>query len=143
MNALKFIAAVFVGMMLGGLAIWAVEMVGHNLYPPPADIDVSNPQNVAKAIADAPMSALLFVVLAYAVGAFIGGLVAQLIKNGPSVLSALTTGLILLIFWQHYTPICSASHLDDCCRPCRVSTFFVVGRKACSQKTHFHKIRAI
>jgi O-antigen/teichoic acid export membrane protein len=98
MNALKFVAAVFVGMMLGGLAIWAVEMVGHNLYPPPADIDVSNPQNVAKAIADAPMSALLFVVLAYAVGAFIGGLVAQLIKNGPSVLSALTTGLILLIF---------------------------------------------
>ncbi len=98
MRTLKFIAAVFVGMMLGSLVIWGIETWGHTVFPPPPDLDPTDVDQVTELIANAPVGALLFVVLAYALGSFFGGLIAQLISNGFTIWPALITGLVLLIF---------------------------------------------
>lgn len=98
MNILKLIAAVFVGFMVGVIVIFIVETMGHSVYPPPENIDLTNKDALAEIIRQAPMGALLFVILAYSLGSFIGGAVTHLISRLPKQRDALITGLILLIF---------------------------------------------
>jgi hypothetical protein len=97
MSIFKRIAAVFIGLMLGALVIWAFETMGHNFYPPPADLDPTNKTQLALAIANAPLGALLFIVLAYALGAFFAAMVAQFISNGTRPITAGITGAVLLM----------------------------------------------
>lgn len=98
MNILKLIAAVFVGLMVGVVVIFIVETMSHSIYPPPENIDLTSKDALAKIISQAPVGALLFVILAYCLGSFIGGAVTHLISRLPKQRDALLTGLILLIF---------------------------------------------
>ena len=98
MKILKLIAAVFVGLMIGVIVIFIIETLGHSLYPPPPGIDLTNSDAMAEIIQQAPVGALLFVILAYAIGSFVGGAVTHLIGRFPKQIDALITGLILLIF---------------------------------------------
>ena len=94
---MKLIAAVFIGIMLGAVAIFILEIAGHALYPPPPGIDRTDPEALASLIANAPAGALLMVVLAYAFGAFVGGLITHLIARSPKQRDALITGFILML----------------------------------------------
>lgn len=71
---------------IGGLAvafftIMLIEMAGHQLYPPPPGIDPGNTADMARLIGMLPPGALLFVIAAWVIGAFDGGLVAALIAR--------------------------------------------------------------
>lgn len=96
MKVLRFATAVFVGIMTGSLVIWAVQMLAHNFYPPPTKPE--SPEAIAEMLANAPLGALLMVILAYAMGSFAGGIVAQLIYRCPRQIDSLTTGAILMVF---------------------------------------------
>lgn len=93
---LRKILAVVGGVVAGGVVVFAVEGVGHLLFPPPPGLDMSSPEGMKAAIQSLPAGALLFVVLAWVLGAFAGGLVAALIAR--SVGPALVTGALQLLF---------------------------------------------
>ena len=86
------------GLMLAVVTIFILEMFGHYMYPPPIDLDPQIPEDRAKIIEQAPVAALLMVVLAYAVGSFIGGLIANAIGRHPKLFDSLITGIILTVF---------------------------------------------
>jgi hypothetical protein len=94
---LRSIFAVVLGVIVGGITVGIVEIIGHTLYPPPPDLDASNPEALKAYIATAPMAVLLFVLLAWVVGAFTGGFVAAWIgRRAPAVHALMIGGFILL-----------------------------------------------
>ena len=97
MTILKRVLAVFVGIMFGGLVVWAVEMLGHSLYPPPANFDFNDKNALDAFITNAPFGSKLFIIIAYASGSFIGGLITQLIAQTKTNTPSLITGTFLMI----------------------------------------------
>lgn len=77
------------GIVLGMFAMWlttsAVEFTSHMLYPPPPGLDPQDPQSLAVMLAAAPTAALVLLVTAWALGAFVGGGVAGRIARHPRI----------------------------------------------------------
>jgi len=96
MRMAKYILAVFVGIMVGSLTVWAIEMLGHYFYPPPANIDFEDKAALEAFIFSAPTGAKLFIILAYALGSFIGGLLTELIAQPKSFFLPFLTGAFLM-----------------------------------------------
>lgn len=73
------------GMLLGVVTmmftIYAIESIGHLLYPPPAGLDPRNPEHVQMIIAVAPVGAMVMLVLGWTAGAFVGGWVGARIAR--------------------------------------------------------------
>ncbi len=91
-NALAYIAGILASFVIVAL----VEALGHLVYPPPADIDRMNPQVLSEYVAGLPVGAILFVAVAWIVGAFVGSLVAGRIGSlKPVYFSSVVTGIIL------------------------------------------------
>ncbi|MEZ4425792.1 MAG: hypothetical protein R3E98_20525 [Gemmatimonadota bacterium] len=88
------IAGVVVGLALGVLAILLVEMVGQAIVPLPLDAERSDPAMLAAAVASVPMTAFLFVVLAWAAGAFVGAWIAA--RLGSRGAAAVVVVILLL-----------------------------------------------
>jgi len=89
--------AVVLGAIVGGVTVGVVEMIGHVVYPPPPNLDASNPEALKAYIATAPLAVMLFVLLAWVVGAFTGGFVAAWIgRRAPTVHALIIGGFILL-----------------------------------------------
>ena len=78
----RTILGAVVGLVVAFLTIMLVELASHHVYPPPPGIDPGNTADMAKLIGMLPLGALLFVVAAWVIGAFDGGLVAALIARG-------------------------------------------------------------
>lgn len=70
------IGATVVGVLVAGLSIAGVEWLGHRLYPPPAGLQANDLEALAAHVATMPIGALLFVLLAWLLGVFLGGLTA-------------------------------------------------------------------
>jgi hypothetical protein len=84
-NILAVIAA-FIG---GGIFVFVVEAIGHQFFPPPTGLDFAKPETVAEYAKNAPVGALLFVLLAQSSGSFFGGLISGLIavsKNTTAII---------------------------------------------------------
>jgi hypothetical protein len=77
--------------------IMLVELAGHAVYPPPPGIDPNDPASMARLVGMLPTGALLFVVAAWTLGAFDGGLVAALVARDryPRV-AALVPALLVM-----------------------------------------------
>ncbi|MGG3739077.1 hypothetical protein [Aeribacillus pallidus] len=88
--------AVVAGLVAGGVAIFFLETISHIFYPPPADININDPDALREFIQQAPVGALVLVAVAWAVGSFVGGLVTQLIAKRHQRRLPLVTGGILM-----------------------------------------------
>lgn len=98
---LRSIIGVILGVTVGSITVAIVEAIGHLVYPPPPDLDATNPEAIKaiKAfIATAPVGVLLVVLLAWAAGAFLGGLVAAWIGRRAPAVHALIVGAVILLF---------------------------------------------
>ncbi len=73
---MRNVLAVILGVVVAGLAIMGVESIGHSLYPPPAGFSPDDLKAIEAYIASAPFMAIALVLIAWAVGAFVGGAVA-------------------------------------------------------------------
>jgi len=73
-----------------------MQSLGHFIYPPPADLDLKNPEAMKNLIASAPVGALLLVVLAYAVGSFGGGWLAARLAPKSHILHGMIVGGLLM-----------------------------------------------
>jgi len=73
---MRTVLAVLAGLLVGGVTIAALEAAGHALFPLPAGTDPANLRP-----ADIPASAMVAVLVAWAAGAFVGGLRAAAIAT--------------------------------------------------------------
>lgn len=96
MKTIKFIAAVFIGLMVAFTIIILLEKVAHGKMIVPEGLDPNTPEGAAQLISQSSISALIWIVIGYLAGSFVGSMLAQLISNGTRAVTAYTTGLILL-----------------------------------------------
>lgn len=90
------VAAAVIGLVVAFVLIMAIEKVGHVIYPPPPDLDFSDPQAVRPYIATLPILALLFPIFAWMIGTFSGSLVACSIGTArPLGFAVIVGGLVI------------------------------------------------
>ncbi len=93
---LRNILGLFVGVILGFVAIAAVESLGHVIFAPPEGFDPTDPQGIKAYAATAPFGAMVFVVVAWAVGSFTGGFTGSLVAKNSKMLWGIIIGSIML-----------------------------------------------
>jgi len=79
--AMRIVLGIVAGIVVAGLCVFAVEALGHSIYPPPEGFDLTNPRDVDRLMASLPLGAMLFVVAAWFFGALAGAIVANMIAR--------------------------------------------------------------
>lgn len=93
---LRTVMAVVAGMVALVLVVALVEMLGHVVYPPPPNVDMTDPDQLNAMIGQLPTGALVSVVMAWALGSLAGGFVAHRVANRHRLMAALIVGGIML-----------------------------------------------
>lgn len=93
---LRKIAAIVVGAFVAIALIATVEYLGHQVYPPPAGIDINDATAMKAYAATVPTGALLFVGAAWMVGAFGGGILAAVIAREAAATNCMIVGGLVL-----------------------------------------------
>ena len=93
---LRDVGAALAGLVTAFALIALIEWIGHAIYPPPADLDFSDPVAMPTYVAQLPIPALLFPMFAWFIGAFCGTLVAAGIGLARPIVFAFTVGLLVL-----------------------------------------------
>src|SRR5215204_2219749 len=91
------ILAVIVAFIGGGIFVFSVEAIGHVVYPLPAGLDMSKPDTIAEYVKNAPIGAILFVLLAQSAGSLGGGFIAGLISRGNRQRVAIIYSVLALL----------------------------------------------
>lgn len=92
----KNILSIIMGLAASSFIIFALEVLGHIIYPLPPDLDLNNMEAVKAFTGTAPPIVFVLVIIAYAVGSFVGGLVAAAIAVNNKMTKAITVGGILM-----------------------------------------------
>ena len=93
----KNIAAGIAGVVVAFVLVWLVEMLGHAVYPPPANLDFADADAMRDYIATLPIGAFLFVGGAWFVATLGGTITACKIGTAkPMVFAAVVGGLMLV-----------------------------------------------
>ena len=69
------------GIVVAFLCILGIELVGHMIFPPPADFDINNREQMERLMEQAPAGALLLLLVAWFIGALLGALTADRIAR--------------------------------------------------------------
>jgi len=93
---IRNIVAVVVAFVIGGVFVFGIEAIGHQVFPLPAGMDKNNMEQVAAYVKTAPLGALLFVLLAQSSGSFMGGLVTWILGGSRQTILALIYGVLAL-----------------------------------------------
>lgn len=91
---LRFFLAVLAGVFAGGAVVALVEALSHFFFPPPEAIDMDN---ACDYIREAPKMVFVFLLLAWAAGAMVAGVIAKLAYRGNNK-PAFVAGAVFLIF---------------------------------------------
>jgi hypothetical protein len=94
---LRRILAVLVGLVVAFGTVALVEWFGHQVYPPPPDLDFTNAVMIKAYISTLPLGAFLFVLLAWFSGTLAGGMVACRIAQSNPVIFASIIGAMMLV----------------------------------------------
>ncbi len=78
---MRMILGIVAGIVVAVACVAGIEALGHLIYPPPPGLDPTNPRDIDRLMSMVPMMALVFVVVAWFVGALAGALVANLIAR--------------------------------------------------------------
>ncbi len=93
---IRSIGALIAGIVTAFASIYLIEMLGHTIYPPPPDLDFSDPEAIRPYIATLPIIVLLFPMFGWFVGTFAGSLVADFCGNAkPYLFAGIVGGLVL------------------------------------------------
>jgi len=92
----KNVLSVIIGLVASSFIIFALEVIGHIIYPAPADLDLNNMEAVKVFASAAPPIVFVLVIISYAVGSLVGGLVAAAIAVKNKMTKAITVGGILM-----------------------------------------------
>lgn len=94
---LRDVVGAVVGIAVAMATVWLLEMAGHYVYPPPAELDVRNTEAMMDYVASLPIGALLFVLLAYVIGTFDGVFIGAWIGRAKPVVFALVVSVLMLV----------------------------------------------
>ena len=79
-----------------GLVVFAVEALSSSVFPLPPGVDLTDPQAIRAAVAQLPLGAYLFVLLAWFLGPLAGAWVAaRFAPEAPFVHGMIVAGLVL------------------------------------------------
>jgi len=93
---IRKIAAIVIGAFVAIALIAAVEILGHQVYPPPTGIDINDVAAMEAYAASLPIGALLFVGAAWMIGAFCGGILAAFIAREAAATNCIIVGGLVL-----------------------------------------------
>lgn len=91
---IRSILTVIFGVLTGSVTVWVLELAGHKFFPAPAGVDLQNIEALKQYVATSPTGMLLSILVAWAGGAFVGGLVAALLSERRRGLHALAVGAL-------------------------------------------------
>ena len=92
----RIVVGVVVGTVVAFVLVGVIEAVGELAYPPPAGVDLGRPGERASTMDRLPAGALAFVLAAWIVATFAGGLVAAWIARPRAALAAAIVGALVL-----------------------------------------------
>ena len=90
------VGGVVLGMVTAMVVIMGIESLGHMVFPPPEGLNAQDSEQIIAYLEVIPPGALLFVIAAWCIGAFLGGLVAARICGRPYLYAGIICGVILL-----------------------------------------------
>ena len=96
MNILRNVFACIVGVVLGGGINMALIVLGPLVIPPPAGVDVTDPEALSNSIHLFELRHFLFPFLAHAMGALFGSLAAYLVAASYRTAFAFAVGTFFL-----------------------------------------------
>ena len=91
---LRLALGVLAGLLAGVLVIFAVESVGHMLFPPPAGLNLTDPQAMLQVMMVIPWQAKAMVLIAWFVGVLAGASTACLIAGRRALAGRITAALL-------------------------------------------------
>ncbi len=94
---LRKILAIPAGFLAGGLGIFLVQAIGHKLYPLPEGMNPNDMEAMKNYVDTAPFMALFFVIISYALGAFLSGFVSTKVAGDHKKVYAIACGIVFLI----------------------------------------------
>lgn len=93
---LRTLGAWIAGVFSGGMTVAALEVLSHQIWPPPADLDISDAAAVAAVMAQAPTGVFIALIAAWTLGAAAASGVATVIATWRRVLiGGMAGGMIL------------------------------------------------
>jgi hypothetical protein len=95
-SIVRSVLAVLAGFVAGGVLTFAIQMINHLRYPPPADFDWSNSAHMKACIDSLTLTAFLTLLLSYAVGTFTGAWLTVRIARRAPWLHGLIIGALFL-----------------------------------------------
>jgi hypothetical protein len=93
---IRKLAAAAVAVIVTILTIQVVEILGHLVYPPPADIEFGEPEQVREFMSSLPAGSILFVGAAWAIGTLLGTLAGALVSSSSPIPYAVVVGGLVL-----------------------------------------------
>jgi len=97
MQVTKYVLPVVVGAMSGMILITLGEMSIETLYPLPPGTDKYDVESLAKAIKLMPDNGFILLLVNYAVGSYLAGLIATLVAGRTMLRPAIVVGIVLTL----------------------------------------------
>ena len=94
---LRCVLGVLLGIVAMFIVITGVEYLGHVLYPPPPGLNPMRAEDLSAIMAQQPVAALAFVVVAWVLGAFAGGWIAARVARRWPRAAAVAVSLVVLL----------------------------------------------
>ncbi|HEY9235511.1 MULTISPECIES: hypothetical protein [Phenylobacterium] len=101
----RLILGVIVGLIVGMIVIFAVEGVGHTIFPPPAGVNLTDPAQMATVMSVIPFQAKIAILLAWLFGTVAGASSANLIAGRRAWAGRIVTLLVLALSIFNMTTI--------------------------------------
>ncbi|MCW3104096.1 MAG: hypothetical protein JWO09_2536 [Bacteroidetes bacterium] len=92
----KKILSTALGLIGGLFIIISLEVLGHVIYPMPAGMNLNDPEAINAYTSAAPSIVFILLVLSYALGSLVGGLIASAMAPVNKMANAITVGGILM-----------------------------------------------
>jgi hypothetical protein len=77
----RLILGLALGIAAAFATVFGIDLIGHQIYPMPSDLDLRDPEAVGAFVRRMPPGALAIVVIAWFAGALAGGLVAASVSR--------------------------------------------------------------
>lgn len=91
---MRAVLGTLAGLGVAVAVVAVLEALGHSLFPPPADLDLSRPEALSTLMSRLPRGAIVAVLVAWTIGAFAGAATAARITGLES--SAVIVGVLML-----------------------------------------------
>ena len=93
----RSILAVIVGLVAASLAVLLIETAAHWMLPTPPGMDVTSRESMATAMQNLPVASLLAILVAWALGSFVGGWVAASIARSHQTRCAIIVAILIIL----------------------------------------------